>query len=87
MTERGLLNTKENLEPSKVYQLIDETIEKNHFKGMTRYFCDQLDVSHSGYYRYLKAFTSREARKKTDLEAKEVILKTFNRRGYKKDDS
>lgn len=42
VTERRLLNTKENLEPSKVYQLIYETIEKNLFKGMTRYFCDLL---------------------------------------------
>ena len=84
VTERRLLNTKDNLEPSKVYQLIYETIEKNRFKGMTRYFCDLLDVSRSGYYSYLKAFTSREAREKLDLEAKEVILKAFNRRGYKK---
>lgn len=51
---------------------------------MTSFFCDLVDVSRSGYYSYLKAFTSREAREKLDLEAKEVILKAFNRRGYKK---
>ena len=83
-TERRLLNASEILKPSRVYQLIYETIEQNQFKQMTTYFCDLLDVSRSGYYSYLKAFTSREARERLDLEAKEIILKAFNRRGYKK---
>ncbi|WP_413783547.1 IS3 family transposase, partial [Peribacillus muralis] len=51
---------------------------------MTRYFCDLLEVSRSGYYSYLKASTIREAREQLDLETKEVILEAFNRRGYKK---
>ncbi|ETI70542.1 IS3 family transposase [Neobacillus vireti] len=84
VTERRLLNERENLVPSKVYQLIFETVEQNQFKRMTKYFCDLLGVSRSGYYSYLKASTSREAREQLDLEAKEVILKAFNRRGYKK---
>ena len=83
-TERRLLNASESLKPSRVYQLIYETIEQNQFKQMTTYFCDLLDVSRSGYYSYLKAFTSRVARERLDLEAKEIILKAFNRRGYKK---
>ncbi len=84
VTERRLLNARENLEPSKVYQLIYETIEKNRFKGMTSYFCQLLDVSRSGYYSYLKASSSREARERLDQEAKKMILKAFNHRGYKK---
>jgi putative transposase len=83
-TERRLLNEGENLDPSRVYQLIFETIEQNQYKRMTKYFCDLLEVSRSGYYSYLKASTSREAREQLDLEAKEIILKAFNRRGYKK---
>jgi len=83
-TERRLLNASENLNPNKAYQLIQETIEQNGIKGMTRYFCNLLEVSRSGYYSYLKAFSVREAREKLDLEAKELILKAFNRRGYKK---
>ncbi|GAB0166811.1 hypothetical protein LSPCS325_02480 [Lysinibacillus sp. CTST325] len=83
-TERRLLNTSVSLEPSKVYQLIYETLEQNQFKQMTSYFCDLLDVSRSGYYSYLKASVSREAREQLDLEAKEIILKAFKRRGYKK---
>ncbi|MEH7336815.1 IS3 family transposase [Neobacillus drentensis] len=83
-TERRLLNERENLNPSKVFQLIYETVEQHQYKRMTKYFCDLLEVSRSGYYSYLKASPSREAREQLDLEAKEVILKAFNRRGYKK---
>jgi putative transposase len=83
-TERRLLNESENLNPNRAYQLIQETIEQNGFKGMTRYFCDLLDVSRSGYYSYLKASSTREAREQLDLEAKELILMAFDRRGYKK---
>ncbi|WP_110926184.1 IS3 family transposase [Bacillus massiliglaciei] len=84
VTERRLLKGRENLAPSKVYQLIYETIEQNRFKGMTSYFCQLLDVSRSGYYSYLKASSCRDARELLDLEAKKIILKAFNHRGYKK---
>lgn len=83
-TERRLLNARENLNPNRAYQLIQETIEQNGFKGMTRYFCDLLEISRSGYYSYLKASSIRETREQLDLEAKEIILKAFDRRGYKK---
>ncbi|WP_335870950.1 IS3 family transposase [Bacillus sp. 2205SS5-2] len=83
-TERRLLNARETLNTSKVYQLIHEIINRNEFKRMTRYFCDLLEVSRSGYYSYLKATTNREAREKLDLEVKKLILMAFNRRGYKK---
>jgi len=83
-TERRLLNARKSLDPSKVYQLIYETVEQNQFNRMTRYFCDLLEVSRSGYYSYIKASGSREAREQLDLAAKETILKAFNRRGYKK---
>lgn len=84
MTERRLLNKSQNLETSKVFQLIYETIEQNQFKQMTKYFCKLLGVSRSGYYSYLKAIDCRLEREQKDLEAKEIILKAFNRRGYKK---
>ncbi|MGN8842488.1 IS3 family transposase [Niallia sp. HCP3S3_B10] len=83
-TERRLLHARKSLEPSKVFQLIFETIELNQLKRMTKYFCDLLEVSRSGYYSYLKQSSNREAREQLDLKAKEVILKAFNRRGYKK---
>ena len=84
MTERRLLNKSQNLETSKVFQLIYETMEQNEFKQMTKYFCKLLGVSRSGYYNYLKAADNRFDREQKDLEAKDMILKAFNQRGYKK---
>ncbi|MCO7177210.1 IS3 family transposase [Sporolactobacillus kofuensis] len=84
VTERRLVIASKGLSTSKVYQLIDETIEKNQFIRMTKYFCDLLEVSRSGYYSYLRSSTLRKARERSDLDAKEVIVKAFNRRGYKK---
>lgn len=84
VTERRLLNARESLNPSSIYLLIYETVEQNQLKRMIAYFCDLLDVSRSGYYSYLKARSSRQAREQRDVEAKEIILKAFERRGYKK---
>lgn len=84
VTERRQLDASKNLNTSRVYHLIYETIEHTNFKRMTKYFCDLLGVSRSGYYSYLKASPVRKAREKFDLEAKEIIIKAFNRRGYKK---
>lgn len=84
MTERRLLNESQNLAPNRIYQLIYETLEQHSFKRLTAYFCALLGVSRSGYYSYLKAFEVRKAREQLDLEAKELILKAFKRRGYKK---
>src|SRR4051794_11336498 len=72
MTERRLLNKRQNLETSKVFQLIYETIEQNQFKQMTKYFCKHLGVSRSGYYNYLKAADIRFESEQKDLEAKEI---------------
>jgi putative transposase len=83
-TKRRLLNSSQKLETNNIFQLIHETIKQNDFKQMTKYFCEVLEVSRSGYYSYLKAADSRLDREQKDLEAKEIILKAFNRRGYKK---
>ncbi len=83
-TERRLLNAGQNLQTNKIFQLIYETLEQYQFKQMTKYFCELLGVSRSGYYSYQKAAESRLEREQKDLEAKEIILKAFNRRGYKK---
>ncbi|ULT54972.1 IS3 family transposase [Neobacillus drentensis] len=83
-TERRLLSKNRNLETSNISQLIHEILQQNEFKRMTRYFCELLGVSRSGYYSYLKAADSRLEREQKDLEAKDMIMKAFNRRGYKK---
>lgn len=84
VTERRLLNKSQKLKTSNVFQLIYDTIQQSQFKQFTKYFCELLGVSRSGYYSFLKAADSRLEREQTDLEAKEIIMKAFNRRGYKK---
>ncbi|TKI59749.1 IS3 family transposase [Lysinibacillus mangiferihumi] len=84
VTERRLLNDSQKISTSKIYQLISDTLAKHPFKRMVAYFCDLLNVSRSGYYGFLKASDLRVAKERKDLEAKDLILKAFNRRGYKK---
>src|SRR5699024_7019952 len=79
-----LLSKGKNIKTSEKFQLIYETIAQTNFKQMTTYFCELLEVSRSGYYSYINASASRAEREKADVKVKDVILKAFNRRGYKK---
>ncbi|WP_173717620.1 IS3 family transposase [Clostridium beijerinckii] len=67
-----------------MFKLIHITIKENKFKNLTGYFCELLAVSRSGFYNYINSKENRIAREKNDLKAKNIILKAFNRRGYKK---
>ena len=51
---------------------------------MTRYLCDLLNVSRSGYYRYVQAVDTRKGRARRDAEVGAQIKKAFHRRGFKK---
>ena len=83
-TERLLINRSKNLKITDIFELIGTTIKENNFKNLTGYFCKLLSVSRSGYYNYINSKEHRTARENKDLEAKNIILKAFNRRGYKK---
>lgn len=83
-TERRLLSESQKLSTSKVFQLISDMLNQFPFERMVTYFCELLNVSRSGYYSYLKACDARATREQKDLEARDFILKAFNRRGYKK---
>ncbi|MCD4837947.1 hypothetical protein LRS37_03425 [Neobacillus sedimentimangrovi] len=83
-TERRLLSSSRKLSINNVFQLISNTLTQFPFKRMVTYFCELLNVSRSGYYSFLKAKEKREVREQKDLEARDIILKAFNRRGYKK---
>lgn len=83
-TERLLINRSKNLKITDIFELIDTTIKENNFKNLTEYFCKLLSISLSGYYNYINSKEHRTARENKDLEAKNIILKSFNRRGYKK---
>ena len=49
-----------------------------------KFLCLQAGVSRSGYYNYLNSENSRNKKEILDLNSKELILKAFNRRGFKK---
>ena len=51
---------------------------------MITHLCEVAGVSRSGYYNYLKSEAKRNIREQKDLELKEIILKAFDHRGYKK---
>jgi putative transposase len=66
------------------FKIIKEVIEKYSFKNAIRYLCELSGVSRSGYYNYLASKDRRMKREKRDVKHKNLILKAFNRRGYKK---
>lgn len=81
--ERRLLANGENLNQSECFQLIQEMVQQG-FGRMTRYFCQLLNVSRSGYYSYLSSSGHRQKRVQADEQAGMLIKKAFHRRGYKK---
>lgn len=82
--ERRLLANGENhLRKSDSFELIHDAV-KQGFKRMTRYFCQLLDVSHSGYYEHLKSADKRRARIQADERAGTLIKKAFHRKGFLK---
>lgn len=81
--ERWLVAKGKNLSKSELFELIHSSVEQG-FKRMTRYLCELLNVSRSGYYSYLKAADAREERARADSVAGNLIKKAFCRRGFKK---
>ena len=82
--ERRLVSKGRSLPANRVFKLIQETISKHNLKNMVSFFCEMLEVSRSGYYRYIATLETRRVREENDLRSKDIILKAFNKRGYKK---
>ena len=51
---------------------------------MTKYLCECIRVSRSGYYNYLNTENTREKLENQDEKVRDIILNAFNKRGYKK---
>lgn len=83
MNERWLVAKGKNLSKNKLFELIQEAVQQG-FKRMTRYLCELLNVSCSGYYSYLQAAEVRKEKARLDVEAGELIKRAFHRRGFKK---
>ena len=82
--ERQVFQKNNKFKCSDIFKIIKEVIEKYNFKNVTRYLCKLSEVSRSGYYNYLTSQEMRIKREQRDLKDKTLILKAFNRRGYKK---
>lgn len=59
-------------------------IYKFNLVEMVRHLCKISNVSTLGYYRFLKLKDIRKSKESKDIESRNIILKAFNNRGYKK---
>jgi putative transposase len=73
-----------NLNSSIIFMIIHHIILKYNYKNMVRYLCEMAAVSRSGYYNYLKSVEKRNDKEQRDLVLKDIILKAFTHRGYKR---
>lgn len=80
--ERQVINNK--LPSYKIFDLIRSIINKFNLKGIVKYLCDIAGVSRSGYYSHKSSCGTENNRERQDLKAKEMILKAYKFRGYKK---
>ncbi|MFD0698746.1 IS3 family transposase [Paenibacillus sp. GCM10027628] len=81
--ERLLVVNGKSLSKNMLFELIKETVDQG-LGRMTRYLCDLLNVSRSGYYNYIQAAGTRLERSLSDVKAGELIKKAFHRKGFKK---
>lgn len=72
------------LSATLIFEIIQTTISKFNYKNMIPHLCKIAEVSKSGYYNYLKSYDIRKYKEDKDLELKNIILKAFDHRGYKK---
>ena len=82
LQERQVKNNK--LSTALIFEIIKDVISQFHLRNMVSHLCEIDDVSKSGYYNYLKSYGIRKNKEERDLQLKEIILKAFDHRGYKK---
>ena len=82
LQERQVKNGKLNC--SCIFNIIQNIILKYKYTSIIMHLCNVSGVSKSGYYNYLKSEDKRNAQEKKDLKLKEMVLKAYEHRGYKK---
>ncbi|GCD11937.1 IS3 family transposase [Clostridium tagluense] len=82
--ERMVVQKNNKIRSSDVFKIIKEIIDKYSFKNVIGYLCKLSGVSRSGYYNFIASKDIRIESEQHDLEHRDLILKVFNRRGYKK---
>lgn len=66
------------------FELIKYVIEKYNLINMTKYLCECIVVSRSGYYNYLNKESIRKSKEILDRKVRDIILMAYNKRGFKK---
>ena len=69
---------------AEAFFLIESITANSKFYSVVKHLCDVAGVSRSGYYRFLKTKDLRKQRLSEDILARDIILKAFDHRGYKK---
>lgn len=82
--ERQVIQKNNKFKCSDIFKIIKEVIEEHSFNNVIGYLCKLSGVSRSGYYHYLNSEDIRIESEQRDLVDMDLILKVFNRRGYKK---
>ncbi|WP_297633071.1 IS3 family transposase [uncultured Clostridium sp.] len=79
LNEREVEN---KLSSSAIYNLIED-INKT-FKKSIKYLCETANVTRSAYYAYISRKEEHNIREKHDIEARDMVLKAFNYKSFKK---
>jgi len=82
LRERQVNNYK--LSAAEAFELITLTVNKLNTSNLVSHLCNTANVSRSGYYSYLRSTDQRLQREEQDLLLKDIILKAYNHRGYKR---
>lgn len=81
--ERKLAAAEKTLSKSAKFELIHD-IRKQYIAAPAAYLCELFDVSHSGYYKWIKSAEIRHERELRDEQLKELIMEAFEAEGFKK---
>ena len=72
------------LHTSIIFMIIQQIVSEYKYKNVVTHLCKVAKVSRSGYYNYIKSAERRKKRQQRDLNLRDIILKAYQRRGYKK---
>lgn len=69
---------------AEAFSLIESITANSKFYSVVNHLCDVAIVSRSVYYSFLKTKDLKEQRLSEYILARDIVLKAFDHRGYKK---
>ena len=82
LQERQVKNGK--LNAALIFSIIKDVVSTINCKNVIKYLCEAATVSRSGYYNYIKSINKPTSKEERDIQLKDIIMKAYNHRGYKK---